>query len=775
MPLRRLFLSLIVFCITAPHASSGQTASEGTGGTLDTLIFGDAASEKAHALVPSRSDVIEGRLGQTARRLLPLDRPAFEGGTITFDVKVNPAAQNYFTIKLWGSDCGAKSGRLILLSGHKQIGYRHEGDYDVLNQIEDDPSYPGRFVYMTAPLPPMLTKGQRRLSLTMASLGPMWPYGTTFEQYQKGLTQPTRGIYRAYTHTDSRFVPPADEKQGEPPPGKVRPAPGEEVIQRIREHVNDQLKSLADGTVSDFGDPLSVQRSRNIAILLLVEAYTTPWTVTFHDDSVVQRIIREGDAFVRSQARDGKFLTRDWQGAGPLGEAVTKLHPQLGRSMDELIDDGHGRQIARKKAWAKLLLASRDYWRIHRRFYTNQSMIVDRNIYTANRGVRLLDPASALPEPQAMRYLYEACGIEPWLGSDTSDGHGERPYGGEYRTVTRKGLTRELGYVGTYGETIFRFTLEMAQLTGDAKIREQVRKLQLARLYFRYPSVNADGYRAMRLESTIDNRTAHYPGGLAYAAADVHENWGMELAASFKDDPAIVARRSNAWKTTSISRLQRRMNENDLVGLMRSVDDYGVVKPLPRSERRLPMADGQGDFAWADEEDAVLALHHGDCRLFVNFYYRSEHGINGVARIHELEPRIECVSTVRTQFEYIPSGREFTRPDWIDGIRTHGLPPPGSKLSQAWAGEKLPIAARPADAKLPRYGDWGPFVGKASFYRLHYGDYLIGMNCDETRSYDLAIPPGHTEALDLITGKTVALARTMKVPPLTTIVLLLGE
>jgi hypothetical protein len=48
-------------------------------------------------------------------------------------------------------------------------------------------------------------------------------------------------------------------------------------------------------------------------------------------------------------------------------------------------------------------------------------MIVDMNIYTANRGLALIDPKRALPEAQTLRYLHEAVGIEPWRGSDPSD------------------------------------------------------------------------------------------------------------------------------------------------------------------------------------------------------------------------------------------------------------------------------------------------------------------------------------------------------------------
>ena len=51
------------------------------------------------------------------------------------------------------------------------------------------------------------------------------------------------------------------------------------------------------------------------------------------------------------------------------------------------------------------------------------------------------------------RYLYEALGMEPWLGSETDSGP-SRPVGDHFFQLTVKGLSRELGYVGSYGEVL---------------------------------------------------------------------------------------------------------------------------------------------------------------------------------------------------------------------------------------------------------------------------------------------------------------------------------
>jgi hypothetical protein len=168
---------------------------------IDTLSIGDALSEKNHELNAEKSEACKGGLDQPALRLLPGSEVPWEGGDVTFTMKVDPEQQNYFTVKLWGSDKGMESGRLLLFANGLQVGYRHEGDYDVLNQTDDEAEAPGRFVYETVPLPPNLTNGKTSLSLKIVALGRMWPYGATFDQYQKPLTQPSRGIYGAYIHT----------------------------------------------------------------------------------------------------------------------------------------------------------------------------------------------------------------------------------------------------------------------------------------------------------------------------------------------------------------------------------------------------------------------------------------------------------------------------------------------------------------------------------------------------------------------------------------------
>jgi hypothetical protein len=790
------FSTLAGLCLYG-FAALSQIQPTAGGGTIDTLVLGDSVSEQAHGLTQTNSEVIHAGLGEPARQLLPLHPISHNGGSITFTLRVDPLQQNYFTVKLWGSDCGADRGRLILYLNGDQVGYRHEGDHDVLNQCDEEPMFLGRFVYQTVALPPMHTRGRTNVTLRIAALGPMWAYGNTFEKKQKLFTRPSRGIYCAFTHTNTRFEPPATEKQGDALAPKTRPAgPGEEILAEMKATVNSRLKQL----MSDRKPITSNSKSAHGQILLLAEAYNTSWTVAHHNTEAIAALVRWGDVFLRPGV-----IGAEWIGAGPLGEAIMRVGVEpLRAALDEEIEvpanfpfvpDWRRREpleepaikeasavsktkrLKRREAWTVILRASVDWNRKNgRRFYTNQSMIVDQNIYTANRALQLIAPSEALPEQQALRYLYEAVGLSPWLGNDTDDGKSSQPYGTNYFQITRKGLSRELGWVGTYGETILKFNRDMAELTGDAKLRQQLERIARARMYFRYPTVDPEGFRQMKLASEIDNRTAHFPLSQgAYAIANIREAWWMELPALLQDDVTVGAAQQCLADNQYFPRLAARAKDNDTLGMLRNIDEYAVVKALPASRYRLPMSDGQPDFVFSDEENAVLALKHGERRLFVNFYFRQEFGVSGVTRILDLTPTTMRIASVLSQFKVDASGEQWTRPDIIDFERSGGLPPPGEKLHQAWRGEKLPIAKRPADATRPEYGKWGPYVGKAAFYSLRYGDYLIAINTTSDRTFELTPPAGQSSARDLVSGSKFDLREKLKVMPLTTVVLDLGD
>ena len=235
---------------------------------LDTLSFGVGASEKAHGLVATLSEVKAGGLGESSRLLLPGGDPAWQGGVLKFTVKVDPGRQNYFTLRLWGGD--VSPNKMTLQVAGKQVGYRHLGDIELLDIGTDAPAYPGRFSYRTCPLPLALTKGKESIECEIRASGPISGYAREFEDYQKPMTEPSRGLYRVYTHTEECFEPPATEKQGSAPQdAPLRTAPGPEVMEALKARVNGQI----EGLLRDPKRPASQMQA-----LFLAKAYHTKWT-----------------------------------------------------------------------------------------------------------------------------------------------------------------------------------------------------------------------------------------------------------------------------------------------------------------------------------------------------------------------------------------------------------------------------------------------------------------------------------------------------------------
>jgi hypothetical protein len=751
------------------------------GEALDSIKFGDAASESAHKFAGARNEKITGGLGESARRLLEPATPGWDGGRMMFTLAVDPVKQNYATVRLWGSD--ATVDDLILFCAGKQIGYRHLGDIDLLDIGGGEAAFPGRFIYNTTPLPLGMTLGKTNLNFEIRSSGPTWGYASTFEKFQSPMTAPTRGIYKIYTHTDGFLVPSADEGQGiaphNPPP---RTSPGAEVL--------DQLKARVNGEVSNL---LKSARPLNeMQMEFLARAYFVKWTPAFQNPKVVAQVVSGMDALFVAWRKNPDLAHNDpatpnpgWFEFGPAGHAVSLLAEPVKPQLNAEISDG-GKNIPRSAAWAQLLVAGRDWHRQHRRLYTNQTMITDMEIYLSNRGLEIVDPADALAEAEARRYLYEALALEPWRDSDSGgDSHGWG-MGTNYWQLTAKHLTKELGYVGYYGEvldwvaSIYDATCPVPGLPGDEKIKAQLEKIADARAVFRYPGVDENGFRAMRIEALVGWRDAgHYPGNVAYAERATWDASPIYAAAATLDADAVGHAQQMFDDGQFFISLERQMAQNNSLrvtaGLLDVPDDYDLLRAQPPSTNRLPMTPGQSDFVFSDEEDGVVAVKNGDEIFYASLYWRSRNAVNFLARIHFTTPTVDRIAVVHEDVQFTPSGEFYTRPDHINFGFANGGPKYPGEIHSAHAGEKLPITKVPGDVKF-KPGDESVYAGKGDFYTLCYGDYLVGMNLTTDKTFELKVPAAVLkEPKELVSQKRLSLAAPVKVAPRSTVVLYFGK
>jgi hypothetical protein len=764
-------LAILAIALIATRAAFARSAP-----FIDVLSFGNDASEQQHHLVSTNSEVTLGALDQPARRLLPSTSDGWQGGRIAFVMNVDPARQTYLTVRFWGDE--VNTNYLILFCDGKQVGYRHLGDVDVLGVPDDEPRYNGRFYYVTTPLPLAMTQGKSLLSMEIRATGPIWGYGATFNQYQKPMTLPSRCIYRVYTHTDGCFVPPADEPQGQAPAATPRVSPGPEVIGELKRQVNGTIDELLRSTKS----------LNQMQMELLARAYWVRWTNAYQQPRVVQQVINGVDARYRAWKINPELVWNDpatwnpgWFALGPAGNAVRLLaQPVVSSNALAMLVDGK----PRREAWSALFRASVEYERHNRRWLSNQAMFSDTNLYLSNRALEAIDPLNALPEGTAIQYLYQSAGLMPWLGPETEAGP-TRPFGDHFYQVTDKGLTRERGYVGGYGEVGTAGVMEMYDATrppgaeGDARLKTQLAKMIRARGVFRYPMLDDDNHSAMRLETGIGWRDSDFPGSVTYVQRSGGENSSLREAAATLDPNAVGYAQQMLADNQFFKSVADQMKGNrlrDTFGLLGIPDEYELIAAQPPSAHRLPMSWDQPDFVFADEQDGVVAIKHGREILYVSLYWRAGFGINHLARTHYLTPGYQQVAVVHEDVKFDASGMIYTRPDWInfgfgDGGVHIGYP---SDLHQALAGETLPIAKIPWGVRFEP-GQESYSGGFGDFYSLRYGRYRIGMNTTKDRTFLLDAPTGQNHALDLDSGRVVSLNGTLKIAPESTVVLYLGQ
>jgi hypothetical protein len=785
------FLGLILLASFSP----GTKAQ-----TLDTIVFGDAASENNHSFSNYFTVLVTNTAvspTQTARRCTVALPTNIYGGNLTFNLTVDPLRRNYFSCRLWGGDDGSSSvnGRLYLYvpaaqytpgsTNNYQIGFRHEGDYMPLSVVADHPPLPGQFFYSTTLLPLWMTQGRTNLTFKIVSTGRIYPLGSGDENnggnYQFNMATNSRSIYRAYTHTDP-FLITTGETQGVAPVATIRPTPTVSVLNPGGTYYNgisNYFKGRLSATVSvsSFG-------TSDAEFLALAYAMTNMFTYT--NSTIAPRVMLICDTYATNYFADtnnvGSGGNEGWGGRyGHLGYAISLMATQLSPNLDTLVNYGAGGTITRRSAWGQMLRASRDYGRLGRdgRAISNQGMMGDRNVYLANKGMLAISDANAFTETNAQRYLKEAVGLLPWLGSDLASGGSSLMHGTNYFMVTSKGQTKEYGYVGAdYGEMQFN-AADYYRFTGNTNFANQAVKMVKARAPFRRPTMelvsgsyyqNMEGVGLLAWRGASESDGNYADDHVAYADREVS---GMAEAA-ITQDPAVIgyAKQNLTDNQYFYGLTENSANYNGLnfdhINALAPFADYLTVANAADSGIRLPMTSGQPDFAWSDEENGIVAIKHGNERLWLSAYWEAHQGINGAARFHYSTNAYEQYGTMETtpQFDY--SGSYFTRSSVIDKYDSNFYTPYDNPL-QAYQGERLPVGIVPAPAS-----DGGPFAGRAAFYSVRLGNYLIGMNASTSRSYELKVPPGlFASGSNLVTGASVTVP--VIVGPTSTVVLYLSN
>ena len=790
--------------LRVPGVGTSAVAAALVTTTVDSVVFGNASSESAHGLTAVSSQVVVGGLGQTARQFLPLTTPGVNGGSTTFTIAVDPNKRNYFTVKLWGSDdTDQGKGRLQLYvpAGGKnyQVGYRHEGDYLPLSVTAAKPALAGRFMYSTTLLPLSFTKGKTSITLTIQSTGELYGLGSggpPTGTYQLAMDTPSRGLYRAYTHTQA-MLDVGGETQGVAPVATTAPAVNADALLGPTGTFTNGVNGWVTSTLAR---PTGVDSTFSAGdIENLARAYVNPHvTNAYNNNAVVTKLVDAIDGFATDYFADptnsvkattyGRGVTNEqWGGRfGWIGWAIKVMAgvPSFQSQLDVTANYGTaGGDKTRRVAWGAMLKASRDYGRFSRDNFpvTNRLMYGDSNIYKANAGMLALGTGGAFADTVAQRYLKESCGLLPFLGSDLSSGGSSLKHGSDYYIMTPDGMTREYGYAGGYAE-LSALVAEFGGMSGNPAFTQQAVKMVRALAYFKKPSIEVVGsnnYRSMQREGVLAWRGVREADGyvandISYAGEDKF-SVGMAVAAASLD-PAVVGYAkqmlADNWyleTLTTDSRFFKSLGSEAAMGVWGVWDDYNTVVNAPDSGVRLPLTPGQPDFAWADEVNGVGVIKTGNTSLYFEPYWSAQLavGINGLSKFEYDTPAYKQYGIIETNVQYASDGAYLSRTNNVDVPKVTLFAPPDNP-SQAYAGSENGIAASPTDNH-----DEEPFMGKADFYGLRFGNYLFGMNRTSDKAFALKTPVGFASAVDRFTGTTKSGAIT--VAPGTTVALQLPD
>ena len=730
--------------------------------TIDSIQFGNYYSETIqHSCTFTNSPSITGGLGQSAREI-------GTDGSIRFTIGCSPTQQNYLTVKLWGSEVVTDRQYLYLYDPVNQLGEYYAGKPECeLMYWDERPCYKGRFVYSTYLVPQNLTAGKSTVTLKMAN-APLQ-------------------IYRVYTHLDPFFVPEGETQGTNPGAGTPVPDGGQDHYTYLVSQAEAALDEMMtwqkwgqawdalvaagnapgwmtgattwDGrggnstmTEQQWKEDLYVRlRDGNCngmtVPMVYAKAYNAQWSKYYHNPDLINRIVAALDWYCIVQGANGAF-DNPWdlrwiggpnrvngsgclEGFGVRGpaEAFLLVKDYIDAAKLNQIIDNDGDQVAditRRNAWIQLFQKSRDHLMSDRGHATNQDIAQQYAAWQHNEALKVLDPTKALTRSTMLDMAYKASGILP------ADYYDNITHWFSYKGVSCEGPgTSAGGYCGNYGEVPLSYAKKYCETMADSQLSAQFKKMFSAWGKFCYPGIDENSYSSLMNEMSINNRPNRHVGepfpsfpsivGTIYAALELDSDDAARMVELFVQNKrlfAVTVAQLNDGPSPHFSG-----NAEGLVDLVNLWNEAAAVT----TAYRLPMENGESDFAWADEQAEAVTLKDGNVRMYMSlnwrkpnedFENRSHDGAlpTNVARVHYMTDQINRIANIEMQ-------------------TPHGI---------------------------------------FELYLCEYGDYYIIMNESESSiTYNVAIPEGFPEyATDLVTGEGVDLrSGSVQIKPYTTMVL----
>ncbi len=551
---------------------------------LDYVIMGNDESEAAHDVDPGKSVKGYGGLGDTYRQIYPGD------DSYWVTLKVDPEKMNYITVKLWGSESENKEIKNLMINDeYGTIQSKYGTVWPVWDNMYEEPAQRDSYFYATYRLPMAMTHGRTEVRFRVYHGGDANAYSANG---MNAATEYSRQLYKLITHTDLRYKPMADDKDGSVKRydlGAIKVSPnglspydyiinemnaGIEAIFRSQNYGPQWDEAVAAGR-SPAGATGAVLEGTNSyshgswenwknvhyvkcigsnsenqkGIRAMAMAYNREWSNHYHDKEIVDRCVAWLDYQVRSQGSNGGWNNETYKtwiggpdrmpangginaGARAVGEVFTELAEPIleGGYLDEYIDDD----------------LDPDTPMITRRSaYTR--MYVSASDYMFNQIQRkpavnqeLFNVVSGVAYQMALKYISpSSCMPEAELKKRMYEASGILPTPRGSILISPKGLSMETvghldgAYDGNYGPHGAAMVADLALMTGDSELIKKAVNASHAMNYFADTVINHKGYNAIRREFNINTRNYKGPGRIEYAA------WNNFIAAGFGSKDSI--------------------------------------------------------------------------------------------------------------------------------------------------------------------------------------------------------------------------------------------
>ncbi len=758
----------LLTAILAGSCALAGGASTSRAGTLDAIRFGNSASESAHGVALTSAPTSTVVLGQTSRRLNV-------GGRMSFDLAVDGADQNYATVRFWGGDTTV-NGRLFL--GDQNGAFINWAQLDDSSSAQSIPSH---WHYATVPLPRSMTDGQSSVRLSLYAMNDNSSYSNP--PPAGAQTANSRPMYSIFSHAGSRY----DVSDGVLNTAAIAPYDYGNYVKpsggQMTSYVNN-LKSIANGiatqvanmqvtntaglpssllgafdirTGADNAATLNATHSHHISTdnlgplrgaTILAHSYNMPGGVYQGNANTLDRIAWGIDYARRVQGATGGYVDVwqpiQWTGGPNRTDASGSLegvtHQEIAKAflmtrsamesaglLDQLVDDDNNAAtptITRRQAYTDLF---REFVDFHSGYFggwngsnaprdrghaPNQDLYQVGGMAWAMEALESLDDDAFSPGNAALSHAnaqaalkaraYEAAGVTltPFNNSWWFSPDG---------LPLEAGGLKGGGYSSEYGQRQSEEIWDLAQFLDDpadrAPMLEMAENAASVWQNFWYPIYRTGGTIDTRLEGAINWRNSKISGA--------GEQWFPAQFAALSTngiaDPAVIRALQLAFMNNELHLAAPRGGHfwQDGVWIMEQVEqletllaDLPSTNELPANQQRLPFEAGQPDFAWIDSFGGAAAIRHGDDFIYMalNWHHGSSGSnpvSNNIVRIHEITPLDDRIVTAVME---------------------------------------------------------NPF-GFGELYRVHYGDYLLGVNADGISSYLLDVPTANGWLRDLVSGE----------------------